>query len=223
MPYRPANLVHTDEAALAESTPSDMEDGSMEPGTRSSAGEHALHTGGVVGSIPTASTIAGPPFWGFRHPAIGEDWQREWFAPSFIYVIASGRDTRPVKIGYAANIRQRILAFEAGNPYGLRAVSTHAVPKAMARQVESRVHALFAQHAMGREWFDLESAEAAAPVPALILRAEDALAAYRDAILNEPARSQDAEERIWREVEMRSAFARARAMVAIERAKRRRA
>lgn len=57
MPYPPANLVHTDEGALVESMPSEAGNGSPEPGTRSSAVEHALHTGGVTGSIPVASTI----------------------------------------------------------------------------------------------------------------------------------------------------------------------
>lgn len=55
-----ANLVHTDEVASTKSASYGLASGANEPGTRSSAGEHALHTGGVVGSIPTASTIRQP-------------------------------------------------------------------------------------------------------------------------------------------------------------------
>jgi hypothetical protein len=58
MPLRPANLVHTDEGALEESTAYGVGTGSPEPGTRSSAGERCLHTADVVGSIPTASTTS---------------------------------------------------------------------------------------------------------------------------------------------------------------------
>lgn len=52
-----AHLVHTEEAAPVESTGSVGLSGSIDPGTRSSAGEHPLHTGRVAGSIPAASTI----------------------------------------------------------------------------------------------------------------------------------------------------------------------
>lgn len=61
MPFRPANLVHTEEGPQVESTGSPRLDGSLEPGTRSSAGEHPLHTGRVAGSIPAASTIPDLP------------------------------------------------------------------------------------------------------------------------------------------------------------------
>ncbi len=75
-----ANLVHTDEVASNESTPCLGVSGANEPGTHSSAGEHRLHTAGVVGSIPTASTIPLilAPF-GFSPPSIGSrsgDYQR---------------------------------------------------------------------------------------------------------------------------------------------------
>lgn len=94
-----ANLVHTDEVASNESTSCLGVSGANEPGTHSSAGEHRLHTAGVVGSIPTASTIPltrqGWPDWrlilapfGFSPPSIGSrsgDYQR------WLYFIQIGR------------------------------------------------------------------------------------------------------------------------------------
>lgn len=58
MDFAKATLVHTDEGNPVKSTGSGLEIGSIEPGTRSSAGEHPLHTGRVAGSIPAASTIS---------------------------------------------------------------------------------------------------------------------------------------------------------------------
>lgn len=51
-------LVHTEEAALVESTLWPVVSGSLEPGMRSSAVEHCFHTAGVAGSKPAASTTA---------------------------------------------------------------------------------------------------------------------------------------------------------------------
>lgn len=92
MPFRPANLVHTDEAALVESTATMMENGSNEPGTRSSAGEHSLHTRRVAGSIPAASTILA------LHrlsPAGGPDecwpWQRARLPAGYGKLVIGGR------------------------------------------------------------------------------------------------------------------------------------
>lgn len=61
MAFAKGTLVHTDEGDPVESTGSAVEIGSTEPGTRSSAGEHPLHTGRVAGSIPAASTISLSP------------------------------------------------------------------------------------------------------------------------------------------------------------------
>lgn len=55
-----SHLVHTDEAAFAESTGSPVGNGSTEPehrGARSSAGERLLHTQDVAGSIPAVPTV----------------------------------------------------------------------------------------------------------------------------------------------------------------------
>jgi hypothetical protein len=219
MPFRPANLVHTDEGDLEESKASEGSSGSTEPGSLSSAVERRVHIADVVGSIPTATTT--PPHWGFTHPAIGIEGCDAWFEPCFIYILASGRDEKPVKIGLSADVERRIKQFEAGNPYGLRAVWTHPVGKGMARQVESRVHALFAPKALGREWFEIDAREASLPIPLLCKRSDEALAAYRDAILNEPALSAEAEERVRKLLHTRSAFARARAMMQASKAERR--
>lgn len=66
MPFRPANLVHTDEGALEESTLSPRETGSLEPGPLSSAVERRVHIADVVGSIPTVATIRLAPNKNFK-------------------------------------------------------------------------------------------------------------------------------------------------------------
>jgi hypothetical protein len=128
----------------------------------------------------------GAPYWGFVHPSIGAEGHAAWFANCWVYVIASGRDEKPVKIGISQDVPARIKAFEAGNPYGLRAVSTHLAPRGMARQVERRLHRLFADVALGREWFELSAHDAAKPIPDLCNKARMACEAYRDDILAEP-------------------------------------
>lgn len=117
MPFRPAHLVHTDEAALAESTASEAQTGSDELGTRSSAGEQALHTRQVVGSIPTASTTSGPYFdW----KAAGWDRDRDEALAEFpeevrdlYFVLAT--ETRRIKIGVAKDVRSRLHGMQTGS------------------------------------------------------------------------------------------------------------
>lgn len=162
------------------------------------------------------------PYWGFTHPSIGEAGYGVWFAPCFVYVLASGRDEQPVKIGLSSDVARRIRQFEAGNPYGLRAVYTHPVGKGVARQVENRLHIAFASKALGREWFEVGADEASALIPELCRKGDEALAAYRDAIVNDPEKEAKALAAVEWAGNIRHAAARTRAIMALERSRNRR-
>ena len=117
-----------------ESTLSDRESGSLEPGTRSSAGEHALHTGGVVGSIPTASTIP---------------------EPSWVYFVRA-KTVGLIKIGIANLPRRRLNALQVGSPdkleiIGLIRARDHA-------DLERHLHSRFSRHRQHGEWFSPDPA-----------------------------------------------------------------
>lgn len=83
MAFEPARLVHTDDGALAESKASVEETGSPEPGTRSSAGEHSLHTRRVAGSIPAASTTSRPCHYGIPNVCVPEGAAGAWRVERF--------------------------------------------------------------------------------------------------------------------------------------------
>lgn len=86
MAFRPAHLVHTDEAALVESMTSEAGNGSVEPERAiSSAAERHVHTVEVSGSTPLSPTILASD----RRPS------------RFIYFVFSMESER-VKIGKAA-------------------------------------------------------------------------------------------------------------------------
>lgn len=123
------------------------------------------------------------PLWGFYEPSIGERGWEAWFDPCNVYVIASGREERPVKIGVASNVEKRIHSLEAGNPHGLRAMFVRPVGRGLALQVERRLHRYFEPRAMGREWFDVHADEAAAAIPDLCDKADEALAAFKAEML----------------------------------------
>ena len=108
---------------------SEVEDGSLEPGTHSSAGEHALHTGGVVGSIPTASTTS---------------------PRRFVYVIQS-RTLRLVKIGLAGNPRARLRGLQTGSPDKLELLGAFVFT--LAADLEAGFHKKFVQHHAHGEWY----------------------------------------------------------------------
>lgn len=128
MPFRPANLVHTDEANPVESTGSLVEDGSVEPRTRSSAGEHPLHTGRVAGSIPAASTIR------------------------YLYFILAP-ESRRMKIGIAKDPRQRLAALQTGNCEPLMLLGTIETDASEARPFERELHDCWAAWHIRGEWF----------------------------------------------------------------------
>lgn len=138
MPFRPANLVHTDEGALAESTSSGMGDGSNELGTRSSAGEHSLHTRRVAGSIPAASTTSR---------------RRKPTCLYFVHAPQSGR----LKIGIAVDPERRLSALKTGNgePLTLLGWADYSeCHPAELRALESELHACFAPWRLEGEWFE---------------------------------------------------------------------
>lgn len=165
--------------------------------------------------VPTGTTtsgslgVPGGPHWGFYHPSIGEGGWRAWFEPYWVYVIASGADEQPVKIGITGNVQQRIKSFEAGNPYGLRAASVHRLGRGLARQVERRLHVLFADHALGREWFRVSAEDAALPIPVLCAQADEALEAFKAEILRDPVTAQQAADAQKRIADTKASFARA--------------
>lgn len=154
MPFRPANLVHTDEGSLAESMPSGAENGSPEPWTRSSAVEHALHTGGVAGSIPAASTTPGleRDFAGItrRRPA------------TLVYFIAAPL-AQMIKIGSSRDAYLRLEQLQTGSPEKLHVIGTITDPSAMI--LERVLHEQFAHLRSHGEWF-CEAPELAAYIAA---------------------------------------------------------
>lgn len=139
MAYRPSNLVHTDEAAPIESAASAREDGSTEPRTRSSAVEHALHTGGVAGSIPAASTI---PY--------DEDWPRVSKA-NYVYFVRA-ETLRLIKIGIAKDLDSRISGLQTASPDRL-ALMGIIRPSEDPKYLEARLHNKFSDHRAHGEWF----------------------------------------------------------------------
>lgn len=61
--FATAQSLHTGIGSPIESSGSSPEDGSVARGASSSAGEHALHTGGVGGSIPSSRTATKRTTW----------------------------------------------------------------------------------------------------------------------------------------------------------------
>lgn len=185
MDLRPTPLVHTEWDALIESTPYGVKTGSIEPGTRSSAGEHPLHTGRVAGSIPAASTIAPSGLswgkhwrailepYGFNPPGIHRD--SHAFSPGDIYFVTLGD---LLKVGKSIDVTRRMKDFRLGCPVGLRLRGRLFVPRPMLRQAEMHIHAALAPYARGREWFAMDAKDAlkiARPIATRARRAVEAL------------------------------------------------
>lgn len=140
MPFRPANLVHTDEAALAESTSSLVETGSPEPGESSSAEEHHVHTVGVVGSNPSSRTIRRPP--GHR----GEK-------ANYVYFVQAER-LQLVKIGIARCMTSRLSGLQTGSPDKLILLGVIEPKGCKPYVLEQRLHERFWQDRQHGEWFN---------------------------------------------------------------------
>lgn len=147
MPFRPTNLVHTDEAALEESTTSRVEAGSLEPGSLSSAVERRLHTADVEGSIPSATTIPYrllPPRRG-RVPK----------AACCVYLVSAGTDL--TKIGMSSNPQSRLSGLRTGNAHKLALEHSWRLEnRQQAAALEDRLHKLFRWAKERREWFTVE-------------------------------------------------------------------
>jgi len=136
MPFGPANLVHTDEAALAESTTSQIGSGSSEPGTRSSAGEHSLHTRRVAGSIPAASTTRP------RRPKTA----------NYLYFVQA-RTLRLIKIGIATCYNSRLSSLQSSSPDRLDLLGLLRPDGRDPLQIEQQLHVQFDHHRSHGEWF----------------------------------------------------------------------
>lgn len=134
MAFRPANLVHTDEAALAESTPSEAVNGSPEPGESSSAEEHHVHTVGVVGSNPSSRTTP-----------------RRRRSEFVYFVLSPGEEA--IKIGVAVDPFERLATLQQGNPCELELCGC-ICGDPHPRSLEASLHARFAHARIRGEWFE---------------------------------------------------------------------
>lgn len=141
-----ANLVHTDEAEPTESKRSDEGNRSVERGTLSSAVEHRLHTAGVVGSIPTASTI---PLTRRGRPRKARS-RPKW---RWLYFVHSPQ-AKLVKIGVSDDMRRRFVSLCTASSVPLvllGGVVTHS-----ADELERELHEIFAPWRQHGEWFEAQ-------------------------------------------------------------------
>lgn len=135
MPFRPANLVHTDEAALAESTTSPVGSGSTEPRPLSSAVERRVHIADVVGSIPTVATI-----------------RPQSKRANYVYFVQA-RVLRLVKIGIATCYNSRISNHRSSSPDQLDLLGLIRPDGLDPRRLEEELHGHFSHLRSHGEWF----------------------------------------------------------------------
>lgn len=138
MPLRPANLVHTDEAAPVETTTSPLETGTGGPGSLSSAVERHVHIVDVVGSIPTATTTL-TALERRRLPTNG-----------YVYFFL-GSDTDRMKIGHAKDVEARFRAIQTGCSEEL--LFFGMIPAVDPPALERALHKRFAKDRLHGEWF----------------------------------------------------------------------
>ena len=138
--------LHTGSCPSVESTGSAGQTGSDEPGTCSSAGERALHTRQVVGSIPTTSTTSASE-------------------RSYVYLIENGHGH--VKIGRAARPEVRLRELATGSSTALRIVHHRRMARWRAARFETALHGLLAHFRLAGEWFDLRAVHIVAMAEAL--------------------------------------------------------
>jgi len=72
------------------------------------------------------------------------------------------------------SLTTRVLHLSAGSPEGVYAAHHANVGAWLARQIEARLHAHFADRALGREWFAVEAEEAGAALSVLAEKAAEA-------------------------------------------------
>jgi predicted GIY-YIG superfamily endonuclease len=71
----------------------------------------------------------------------------------YVYIISSGKNG-PVKIGKAANVEERVLDLQTGNPIKLILLAKiHAKSHSHAMFMEKRFHEAFKKHRIRGEWF----------------------------------------------------------------------
>lgn len=118
----------------------------MEPGKRSSAVEHALHTGGVAGSIPAASTIPYELLARRRGPIPK--------ASCCVYLIAVDQGT--TKIGMSNDPTRRLASLRTSN-FEKLSLEHHwrLRSRDQAAALEAALHAQFRWAKIRREWFSV--------------------------------------------------------------------
>ncbi len=79
--------------------------------------------------------------------------------PCFVYIIAKDcgtHGTGPVKIGISDDPEKRVRGLQTASPYKLVLMcKVYAHDRAMARAIESMMHADFADRRTSGEWFDI--------------------------------------------------------------------
>lgn len=95
----------------------------------------------------------------------------DWAERARIYLISSGPF---LKIGIATDVERRLAQLRCGNPHPMKVESVRTVSRAMAHQVEARVHRTFAAVRLQGEWFHLSASEAKPVIHALIAKAHQA-------------------------------------------------
>lgn len=85
-----------------------------------------------------------------------------------------------IKIGSAGNVERRLKQFQLGNPHPLKVVMRRNVEEAV--WLERRIHRLLASHAVGREWFRVDVAQAKAM---MLVAVEDLAVMRREQIARE--------------------------------------
>lgn len=119
---------------------------------RSSAGEHHVHTVGVVGSNPTASTTS-----------------RRRGRSTYVYFVRAVT-LGLIKIGRATDPEQRFSGLQTGSPDKLELLGV--VRSDDAEQLEGHLHARFSEARRHGEWFE--------PAPALLAYVEEHAFTWRE-------------------------------------------
>lgn len=99
----------------------------------------------------------------FRQQDENDRWDPPGERPSttFLYVIGEVGSVRPVKIGYAIDVRARLTGLQIGNPRPLEIKAKWMFgSRAAARRAEELTHLQFSQACVVGEWFDVEAATA---------------------------------------------------------------
>lgn len=85
-----------------------------------------------------------------------------------VYVIGIVGRTRPVKVGYAADVRSRLIKLQVGNHEELELrASLPCCDLATAERAERAVHKMFGRQRIRGEWFDADTVSVQAVLSAM--------------------------------------------------------